>query len=187
MDLSILTVLTNYVPYILVIGGIFALLRLIRFFVKDAAETAIKGFEYLGFFAGIILIVTGAASMINQVWSIQVWVLLILTGLGLVLKPISKIPFAALFGLIAGLACVGLLYWFFPLPETVFGFSSIWIYLAVFLIPALIVFILFKFFEDLTKLFGMILGSWPTLSILGILCIIEAILLMLGLSLTNLL
>jgi hypothetical protein len=131
--------------------------------------------------------VTGAVSILGEVWSLEVWVLLIVTGLGLTLKPISKIPFSALFGLVAGLACVGLLYWFFPLPATVLGFSSMWIYLAVFLIPALIVFILFKFFEDLTKLFGMILGSWPVLAILGLLCIVEGILLLLGMNLLGLL
>jgi hypothetical protein len=69
-----------------------------------------------------------------------------------VLRPLSKIPFSALLGLIVGLLCVRLLYVYFPLPVTVFGVSSLWIYLAVFLVPALIVFFIFKFFEDLTKL-----------------------------------
>ncbi len=182
-----LAFLFDLVPYILVLGGVFGILRIIRFFVKDKVEGGIKVLEFFGFFIGILLIVTGAVSILGEVWSLEVWALLIVTGLGLTLKPISKIPFSALFGLVAGLACVGLLYWFFPLPATVLGFSSMWIYLAVFLIPALIVFITFKFFEDLTKLFGMILGSWPVLAILGFLCIAEGVLLLLGMNLLSLL
>jgi hypothetical protein len=74
---------------------------------------------------------------------------------------------------------------YFPLPANVFGVSSLWIYLAVFIVPALIVFFIFKFFEDLTKLFGMVLGSWPVLTVLGFLCILQGILLLLNLSLLS--
>jgi hypothetical protein len=80
---------------------------------------------------------------------------------------------------------LGLLCLYFPLPTTVFGVSSFWIYVAVFFVPALIVFIIFKFVEDLTKLFGMVLGSWPVLTVLGVLSIVQGILLLLSLSLLS--
>ncbi|MEM2969285.1 MAG: hypothetical protein QXJ76_08315, partial [Candidatus Bathyarchaeia archaeon] len=92
-------------------------------------------------------------------------------------------PFSALLGLAAGLACAGLLYWYFPLPETVLGISSLWIYFAVFLVPALIVFLVFKFAEDLAKFFGMILGSWPVMAVLGLLCVAQGALLLMNQSL----
>ena len=130
---------------------------------------------------------TGVIVLLDQTSSIEVWGLLIVTGLGLVLKPLSKIPFSALLGLVVGLLCVGLLYLYFPLPATVFGVSSLWIYLAVFFIPALIVFLLFRFVEDLMKLFGMVLGSWPVMTVLGFLCIAQGVLLLLNQSLLSLL
>ncbi len=177
--------LSGFVPYILVLGGLFGVLRLVRFFVKEKGGGVVKVLEIVGFFVGILLLITGVASFLGGAWSLEVWVLLVVTSLGLMLKPVSKVPFGALFGLIAGLACVVLLYWFFPLPATVFGVSSMWIYLAVFLIPALIVFVMFKFFEDLAKLFGMILGAWPVLVVLGFLCIAEGILLLFNMSLMS--
>ena len=82
-----------------------------------------------------------------------------------------------------GLVCVGLLYLYFPLPPTVFGISSLWIYLVIFFVPALIVFLIFKFVEDLMKLFGMIVGSWPVMTVLGFLSIAQGILLLLNQSL----
>jgi hypothetical protein len=180
------SVLIGLAPFILVFGGVVAASRLLSFFVKGSAGKVLKGFGYFGFFVGILLLANGLIVLLDGAWSVDVWVLLVVTGLGLVLKPLSKIPFSALFGLVAGLICAGLLYLYFPLPATVLGVSSMWIYLAVFLVPALIIFLLFKFVEDLTKLFGLILGSWPVLTVLGFLCVAEGILLLLNQSLLSL-
>ena len=190
MDLSTLTgldfsVLIGLAPFVLVFGGVVAVSKLLSFFMKGSAGKILKGLGYLGIIVGALLLATGVVVLLDQVWGIDVWVLLIVTGLGLVLRPLSKIPFSALLGLIVGLLCVGLLYLYFPLPATVFGVSSLWIYLAVFIVPALIVFFIFKFFEDLAKLFGMVLGSWPVLTVLGFLCIAQGILLLLNLSITS--
>ncbi len=178
--------LTGLAPYILIFGGVVAISKLLGFFIKGSAGKVLKGLGYLGILVGALLLATGVVVLLDQAWSIDVWVLLVVTGLGLVLKPLSKVPFSALLGLIVGLVCAGLLYLYFPLPATVLGVSSLWIYLAVFLVPALIVFVIFKFAEDLAKLFGMVLGSWSVLTILGFLCIAQGILLLLNQSLLSL-
>ena len=183
LDLSILV---SFVPYILIFGGIVAVSKLLSFLIKGSAGKVLKGLGYLGIFVGALLLATGAVVLFEQTSSIEVWGLLLVTGLGLVLKPLSKVPFSALLGLVVGLVCVGLLYLYFPLPSTVFGVSSLWIYLAVFFVPALIVFLIFKFVEDLMKLFGMVVGSWPVMTVLGFLCIAQGILLLLNQSLLSL-
>lgn len=181
-----LSVLVGLAPCILIFGGIVAVSKLLSFFMKGSAGKVLKGLGYLGIFVGALLLATGVVVLLEQTSSIEVWGLLVVTGLGLVLKPLSKVPFSALLGLVVGLVCVGLLYLYFPLPETVLGVSSLWIYLAVFFVPALIVFLIFKFVEDLMKLFGMVLGSWPVLTVLGFLCIAQGILLLLNQSLLSL-
>jgi hypothetical protein len=183
LDLSILI---GFVPYILIFGGIVAVSKLLSFLIKGSAGKVLKGLGYLGIFVGALLLATGAVVLFEQTSNIEVWGLLLVTGLGLILKPLSKVPFSALLGLIVGLVCVGLLYLYFPLPPTVFGISSLWIYLAIFFVPALIVFLVFKFVEDLMKLFGMIVGSWPVMTVLGFLCIAQGILLLLNQSLLSL-
>jgi len=179
-------VLVGLAPFVLVFGGVVAVSKLAGFFVKGAAGKVLKGLGFLGFFVGVVLLVTGLVVLLEQAWSIDVWVLLLVTGLGLVLKPLSRVPFSALLGLVAGLVCAGLLYLYFPLPATVLGISSLWIYLAVFFVPALIVFLIFKFVEDLARLFGLVLGSWPVLTVLGFLCIVQGILLLMNQSLLTL-
>jgi hypothetical protein len=172
------SVLVNLVPLILILGGIVAISKLLTLFVKGSAGKILKGLGVFGVFVGILLFVTGAVVLVTQSSIVDVWVLLVLTGLALVLRPLSKVPVSALFGLVAGLVCAGLLYFYFPLPTMVLGISSFWIYLAAFLVPALIVYLIFKFVEDLARLFGLILGSMPALTVLGFLCILEGLLLL---------
>jgi len=182
-----LSVLAGLAPYILIFGGIVAVSKLLSFFFKGAVGSGLKALGYLGIFVGVLLLVTGVVVLFEQTSLIEVWGLLVVTGLGLVLKPLSKVPFSALLGLVVGLVCVGLLYLYFPLPATVLGFSSLWIYLAVFFVPALIVFLIFKFVEELMKFFGLVLGSWPVLTVLGFLCVAQGILLLLNQSILLLL
>ena len=178
--------LAGLAPYILIFGGLVAVSKLLSFFIKGSVGSVLKAIGYLGIFVGALLLATGVIVLLEQTSSIEVWGLLIVTGLGLVLKPLSKVPFSALLGLVVGVICVGLLYLYFPLPSTVLGVSSLWIYLAVFFVPALIVFLIFKFVEDLVKLFGMVVGSWPVMTVLGFLCIAQGILLLLNQSLLSL-
>ena len=186
LDLYSLSVLAGLAPYVLIFGGVVAVSKLLSFLTKGSASNVLKALGYLGICVGALLLATGAVVFLGEAWSWDVWGLLVATGLGLVLRPLSRIPFSALLGLVAGLVCAGLLYVYFPLPVTVLGVSSLWIYLAVFLIPALIVFLIFKFVEDLAKLFGMILGSWHVLAVLGFLCIAQGILMLLNQSLLSL-
>ena len=178
--------LAGLAPYVLIFGGVGAVSKLLSSITKGSTSNALKGLGYLGICIGALLLTTGVVIFLGDAWSWDVWVLLVATGLGLVLRPLSRIPFSALLGLVTGLVCAGLLYMYIPLPVTVLGVSSLWIYLAVFLIPALIVFLIFKFVEDLAKLFGIVLGSWPVLTALGFLCIAQGILMLFNQSLLSL-
>jgi len=92
-----------------------------------------------------------------------------------------------LLGLIAGGLSAGAVYFFFPLPETVLGISAIWVYVIIFLIPAVIVYMVFKFIEDVLKLIGTLLASKPVTLIVGFVCIAQGILLLLDKNLFTIL
>ena len=98
----------------------------------------------------------------------------------LILRPIKDFPWAALLGLIAGGLSAGAVYFFLPtITEPVFGIASIWIYVIIFLIPAVIVYMVFKFIEDVLKLIGTLLASKPVTLIVGFVCIAQGVLLLL--------
>jgi hypothetical protein len=190
-----LTFLVDYTSYILILGGIIAASWLLERLVKpvpvvgEPASGFMKITSLFGFFVGILLIVTAAVA-----WSVEApqvdtgtQYLLIVAGLALFLKPLKDIPWAALLGLVVGGLCVGFVFLFYPLPEAVYGISSIWIYLLIFFVPALFVYIVFKFIEDVLKLIGMILTFKPVALAIGLVCIIQGILLLLNTSLFTIL
>jgi len=180
------TILADYVPYILILGGIVAASWLFERTVKPLSWI-VKIASFFGFIIGIVLIVTAAVVWSTERWDPYTQYLLIATGLALILKPIKDIPWAALIALLIGGLCAGYVYLFFPLPETVLGISSTWIYVAIFFVPTLLVYMLFKFIEDLLRLVGVILASRPVSIILGLICIVQGFLLLIDTSLFKIL
>ena len=185
MDFSILV---NNVEYLLILGGFIAISwffqKLIRPVPVIGAPVSIltKVVSFFGFFVGILLIVTGTVAWSTQAPQVDTYTqyLLIIAGLVLILKPIKDFPWASLLGLIAGGLSAGAVYFFFPLPETVLGISAIWVYIIIFLIPAVVVYMVFKFIEDVLKLIGTLLASKPVALIVGFVCIVQGILLLLN-------
>ena len=183
--------MVDYTPYILILGGIIAISWLLERLVKpvpvvgEPASWLVKIVSLFGFFVGILLMVTAAVAWSTKAAQVDTGTqyLLIVAGLALFLKPLKDIPWAALIGLVVGGLCVGFVFLFYPLPETVYGISSMWIYLLIFLIPALFAYVLFKFIEDVLRLIGMILAFKPVALALGLACIVQGILLLLNTSL----
>ncbi len=184
-----LTLLADYAPYILILGGIAAASWLLEKFARRApvvgklVSSLVKATSLFGFFVGVLLLVTAASTWSVQAWDSGTRYLLIVTGLALFLKPLKDIPWAALIGLAVGGLCVGFVFLLYPLPDTVFSISSTWIYLAIFLIPALFAYVLFKFAEDVLRLVGTILAFKPVAVALGLICITQGILMLLNKSL----
>ncbi len=181
-----LTLLMNYVPLILFLGGVTAISWLLeRFFrsVPVAGEPVswlAKIISLFDFFIGILLIITAAVAWSAEAPQVDggTRYLLIVTGIALFLKPIKDIPWATLVGVVVGGFCAGFVYLFYPLSETVYGVSSIWIYLLIFFIPALFVYLLFKFMENMLRLVGTILTFRPVSLTLGLVCITQGILML---------
>jgi hypothetical protein len=177
------TLLVNNTSYILILGGIVAASWLLEKLARPAPVVGkpvswlVKLTSLFGFFVGILLLITAAATWSAKAWDSGTRYLLIVTGLALFLKPLKDIPWAALIGLVVGGLCAGSVYFFYPLPEMVNGVSSTWIYLAIFFIPALLVYMLLKFVEDVVRLIGTILASKSVSIVLGLICIVQGILL----------
>ena len=187
------TQLANYTPYFLMLGGLIEASWLLQRLVglksseEESEGGAEKAMAVLGFFVGVLLLVTGGVVWWKQAWDLGTRLLLLVAGLALFLKPLKDVPWAALVALAVGALCVAAVYLFLPLPEAVLGVSSTWIYLVIFLVPALFAYLLFKFVEDVLKLIAMILSFKPVATVIGLTCIIQGILLLLNSSLFTIL
>jgi hypothetical protein len=186
----VLEFLVAAAPYILILGGLLAAswlfekLGSVLFNGWEFTTWWLKALTYLGFFVGILLLATAAVGWSQQVdWDLGTKYLLVVIGLALFLKPIKNFPIAALIGLTVGCACAAYVILLVPLPETVLGVSVRWIYLIVFLIPALITYLLFKFIEDVLRLIRIVLTFEPVAIVLGLVCIVHGLLMLFGTSL----
>lgn len=173
-----IALLMDYAPYILILGGVVAASWLLE---RTASPLSwlMKSASFFGFFVGVLLMVTAAVAYSAPALDVGTRYLLIATGLALILKPVKDVPWAALIALLVGGVCAGYVFLYLSVPGTVFGISSMWIYLAAFFVPALLVYLLLKFIEDVLRLIGTILASKPVAITLGLICIAQGILLLL--------
>ena len=181
--------LVPYTLFVLILGGVAAASWIVRKVSRPApvvgasVSSAARVLSIFGFFVGVLMLATAAGVLLDQAWDPGTRYLLIVTGLSLILKPLKDVPWAALVGLIVGGLFVSFVYIFYPLPNTVLGVSSNWVYLAIFLVSTLVSYVFFKFLEALLKVLAFILGSRPVKIILGIICLLQGILLLLNTSL----
>ena len=181
-------------PYVLILGGIIAVSWIFEKIVGPMLSTErlmlwlLKGVSYFGFLVGILLMATAAVAWPQPVgWDLGTKILILVTGLALFLKPIKDFPIAALIGLTVGCACAAYVILFIPMPETVLGISIRWVYLIIFLIPALVTYVLFNFVEDVLRLIRVVLTFEPVALILGSVCVINGVLMLFGTSLFGIL
>ncbi len=152
--------------------------------IESCGRSFIKFLQFFGMAFGILCFAIAVAVVINPYWNPHLMlfndpitvILLAILGFVLLIAPLAKYPWSAIFGLLGGIiAAIAVA---FLLPDWVVGvlpFSLKWLLIIVFVIVGLIIFIAFKWIEDLTKAFAMLLASRPVTLILMILGIVQAI------------
>ncbi|MFX1486018.1 MAG: hypothetical protein ACFFBS_02745 [Promethearchaeota archaeon] len=173
--------LADFKGPILIIAGLISAISIFQWLAgRDKEEewkTTIKLAAFIGFFVGIISLIVG-----GTVWSMGVadWItiaLFIIVGLALCLGPIKKLPLAGIAALAIGSLVAAFVSGFF---------GSIKIVAAVFVIIFILVFVFAKAIETILDGIGTVL-SFPLVSIpLGLICIVQGVLLLLGTSLAAL-
>jgi hypothetical protein len=140
----------------------------------------------IGTIAGIfVLVVAVTASFWTDVeYDSSTLIVLFLLGFGLFLKIVHEIKWAAVIALIVG-AVVG--YGLFWLSETfdLTEFITPTVVIIVALVIMLIIYLALHFFEDLISIAGHMLSFRPIMFIVGAIAIVEAVLLLMGSSLST--
>jgi hypothetical protein len=120
-----------------------------------------------GFLLGLWAITLSIIGTAKGILNIPTFMILLICGLGLFSKPIRKIHWAALLGLISGLAIT---YYF----NLIIGYGGPTVLILVFLTAALLTYLFFKFTEDILNMLGGLFSISIISVILGIACIIWA-------------
>jgi hypothetical protein len=147
--------------------------------IESVGRTIIKIFQFFGMVMGILcfaVLVSSLLSGLNIYNDPLTIVLLGILGFVLLVAPIAKFPWAAILGLIVGVIAAAALA--FLAPDwfiAILPFPFKYLLIAIFIIVGLLIFVAFKWIEDLTRSFAILLASRPVTIILMILGIIQAI------------
>lgn len=178
----------DYPSLILLLSGLCAgSWFFIRIFQgKRAEDEGIRWTEVLATILGVIVgIFATAAGFIGWAgsaggqYSLSTIIILLIVGIGLMLRPVNDLPWAAIVGLIAGLIVISMLSSQMVLIDFfgALGFNPYWIMLIIFILVLLLCYMAFKLIEDIGKLMGKILGWGPLQLVVMFFCLFEALLL----------
>lgn len=182
--------LVNWNFLILIVGGLLAaawLLVRLAGVSSDDMESIVEKLSIIGFPVGIIALITIGAGLYlfsnhilePETFDISTIGCLILLALVLILRPIKDFRFGTIISLAIGLCGAGLLIFL--------GAESIKLLSVVFIVIFLIIYGAIKLFEDLYLLIAELLAS-PLISIIvGIICILQGVLEILGLTIGGIL
>ena len=158
-------------PIVLLAVGFVCLAPLFRGPLKPVSRVLVV----IGFFLGILALVLVYVVFSSGHYDVFTLVILGVAGLMLFLRPVRGVRWAALVALVVGLLASYYVYNTFQVASTVL--------IIVFVAATLLLYLLFKFAEDLLGIMGGILSFPPIAIIIGIACILQAILILMGTSL----
>ena len=193
-------IILDNVPLILVVSGLLTLIyAIVRARTPKEATGSARALENIlgivSFIVGFLLPIAAALCFVNGVFGIFTIILLLILGEALILGPISrimkKIPAlgsAAVIALIASYLIATFVTALIPPQVQTFlahiGVSQ-WILIILMIIITIFLFVVLLFARGLIEITGLILGAWPIMLIIGIICIVQGVLLFLGMSLTQ--
>jgi hypothetical protein len=163
--------LVQNVPIVLLVIGFVCLAPLFRGSLKPISRVLVV----VGFFLGIFALVLAYAVYSSGHYDLLTLAILVVAGLMLFLRPVKGVRWAALVALVVGLLASYYAYEAFKATTTVL--------VVVFAAATLLLYLLFKFAEDLFGTIGGILSFPPIAIIIGVICILQAILSLMGMSL----
>lgn len=163
----------------LVAGGLVAIAS--AWYGRNKSSSLDEVLLFLGFIVGAAMIAIGAWIWSAGEYDISTRFILILLGLSLFLRAIRGIKLAAIIALIIGVAAGYGLYWLGKSFELEFMTTTVIIVVAFMVM--MIVYVVFKFAEDIMDFGGMVLGFRPLQFIMGLVALGEAALLLAGYSL----
>jgi len=158
-------------PIVLLAVGFVCLAPLFRGSLKLLSRVLVV----VGFFLGVLALVLVYVVFSSGHYDVFTLVILGVAGLMLFLRPVRGVRWAALVALAVGLLASYYAYTTFQVTTTVL--------IIVFVAATLLLYLLFKFAEDLLGSIGGILSFAPIAIIIGIACILQAILVLMGTSL----
>nr|MDO8133429.1 hypothetical protein [Candidatus Njordarchaeum guaymaensis] len=190
-DIPYLPEIVASVPWLLIVVGVLAFIyAIVRWKTPKETSGPEVALGVIGFIIGLVLPIVAAICFLNGAWGIFTLFLLILLSEALVLGPIArimkKVPALATAAIgasgvayIVAVLVVGLIpSWLVPYIG-----GTMWIMIGIFIVIAIFSFMIILFARGIIEFTGLVLGAWPIMIILGVICIAQGVLLLAHMSL----
>ncbi len=165
----------NAPAVILLIGSLLALL-IVHAYVKDKESWTYRGTMALGFAIGVLMVVMMLPRYAD--WGLFTAVAAILLGFTLIIRPFREVEFAVILALVViAVAYVSLGQ--LAGTEHLDILASGWPRAITAFLIGVIVYTIVNFIEKVVMLFGKLFNWWPFLVLLALICIVEAVSLLL--------
>ncbi|MFA6952686.1 MAG: hypothetical protein WCQ23_06465 [Candidatus Methanomethylophilaceae archaeon] len=162
----------SHIPeVILLIGAIIALL-IVYTYKKDENSGTYKLMMVLGLIFGIIMIAMTFSKYAS--WSTFTAVIIILMAFTMIVRPFRKVEIAVIIGLVVIIMAYVLLGRCADI-DGLEVLASGWPRLIVAFVAGAIVYMIANFAEKLVMLFGKLFNWWPFMVVLALICIAEAV------------
>ncbi len=173
---------TNNVPEILlIVMGVLALI-IVFAYLKDKESALYKILVFLGVALGALMVYMVVA--IETGWDKGTMIIVTIGAFALIVRPIRDVNIAAILALIVAVIV------YLMLPDLVADIQEPFDFiqaigegiprLIVAVVAGGLVFAILQFIQAVVLLAGKILNAWPFLLVIGVVCVMEAIFLLLG-------
>lgn len=159
---------------LLIVAGLLSLL-IVHSYRKDKDSSGYKAMMILGFLAGVGIVIACVA--LKPAWASYDKILIIIAAFALIIRPFRNTDLAIVFALLVA-ACVYV--YLGTLTGNLDVLAEGWPRIIVALIAGAFVYMILNFLQKLAQLFGKILNMWPVLFLLGLVCLIEGVLIIVG-------
>ena len=171
----------NLPETILLVGGLLAVLIAV-FYAKDKDSWKYKGMMVLGFLFGLLMAVEAITTYGE--WRLATSIFVAVAAFALIIRPFREVHFAIIlsfFVMVIIYIAMGqfngyMLFDQFDLTML----SEGWPRIIGASVAGAFVYMITHFAEGIVTMFGQLLNFWPILLILGLLCIVEAFLMLTG-------
>jgi hypothetical protein len=190
-DVPYLGEIVASVPWLLIVVGVLTIIyAIIRFKTPKETTGPEVALGVILFVIGLVLPIVAALCFLNGAWGIFTLFLLILLAEAVVLGPIArimkKVPALATAAVCAsGIAYIAAVLIVALIPSWLVPYigGTMWIMIAIFIVIAILSFVIILFAQGIIEFTGLVLGAWPIMIILGMICIAQGALLLAHMSL----
>ncbi len=165
----------SHVPeIILILAGLLAFLMIYEY-RRDNKSMRYYACEVLGIILGVLMVII-AMSSYDQ-WPLSTRILIIVAAFALLIRPFRDVDFAIFIAILA----MALVYLYLgTLTGDLAFLATGYVPIIIALVAGALVFGILNFVQKIAQMIGKLLNCWPVLMVLGLLCIVEAVLILTG-------